>query len=659
MVATPVLLITDLIPAEARGSACALHTSARGTLGGAAVDVILADRDALIAGGDGALSPLLDPLPREIRLTPSCHDPAGDVWLHAALDALAPGIPRVIGGEATGDVPLILTDLGELTRDLLSNGLRWVARPDPTVERPDRLHGPLGADLGAALAGWWARCTAAFEDTDGADHAPARARQLRLEGAGLFGPEMSPWRVADALVRSPLELRLVELAGDDPSAVRRAAELVLRVTLLRPAAPEPALIVDGARQRPTELLDALPVAGRREDDQTRRAVFHTLARMPPELRDVATPRAEAALGPAQDWVAGFQRYREQGLPWVTLIPTWQCDLRCKYCGIVKQDGRVMTTTVVDGALDLLFSSDEPDVEVHFFGGEPLLNWPVIQHTVREGARRAADEGRRIRFFITTNAYSLTEAHLDWLAQFDVALELSLDGDAETMAGFRQGRDHAADTYTFSPANRARWFTDRGLPHTVIQVVHPDNVAKMAANFRHILDMGYRQIQLNFAIGPVWTDAAASAWAEGLHAIGAELEGRWDRGEEVMLVNLLETLRSYRVNLHPTVDWDGTVYAGTPYLYLERQKAAFRLGHLDDGHAIHRYVADRIGMQDVLDHWTMKGTSAETRRVGAVQKSFIRWMRRRRPDLLPAEATPLGAAARARDNDDRDRPAATA
>ncbi|TNF33753.1 MAG: hypothetical protein EP329_07970, partial [Deltaproteobacteria bacterium] len=164
MVVQPVLLITDLIPTEARASACALHTSARGSLAGVGVDVVLADRDALVAGGDDALRPLLSPLPREIRLTASCHDPRGDAWLHGALDALAPGIPRL---ESDGDLdvtPLVLDDLGVLTRDLLSNGLRWVARADPGVVRPDRQTGPLDDRVGDALAAWWARCRAVWGD---------------------------------------------------------------------------------------------------------------------------------------------------------------------------------------------------------------------------------------------------------------------------------------------------------------------------------------------------------------------------------------------------------------------------------------------------------------------------------------------------------------
>ncbi|TNF34453.1 MAG: radical SAM protein, partial [Deltaproteobacteria bacterium] len=368
------------------------------------------------------------------------------------------------------------------------------------------------------------------------------------------------------------------------------------------------------------------------------------------LSPVQLLRAEGALGPARDWIAGYQRFSGQGMPWMTLIPTWQCELRCTYCGIVKQGGREMSEATVDAALDMLLASDQDDVAIHFFGGEPFMGWPAVERAIREGHRRVSAEGRRIHFLITTNGYAVTEEQLDWLAQFDVSFELSLDGDPETMATFRHGRGKGENSYVQGVAGKARWFQERRMPHTVIQVVHPDNVGRMVDNFRHILDLGFRTLQLNFAVGPRWSDAALSAWAEGLHGLGAELERRWAAGDDVMIVNLKETLRSFRVNLHPAVDWDGTIYAGTPFLYMEGNKPTFRLGHLDDGAAVHRYVVDSLHVEDIYANWSLKGSASETRRVGAVQKSFIRWMRARHPDRLPAEATPLGATARARERE---------
>jgi|GEM_PF-2100316 len=645
MSAPPILVITDLVPGDAVEAACAISTTARGTLDGAPVAVLVADRGALTTGGDDALRPLLSGGVREIRLLPSCDDPEGETRLAAALDALAPGVPRI--ADHTGG-RLVLEDFGALTADILGNGLGWSDRADPTVERPDRLHGPLDAQLGERLAASWATCTSAFADLG--RQPPERARHLRIEGAGLFDDAMSPRRVAQALVRGPMSVRMIALSGDHPSAVRRAAELALRLALERPLEPAPTLVVDGARVDAAELLGTLPVADRREDDQLRRTVFSALSRMPPELRDAATPRAEAALGPARGWVAGFRRFREQGMPWITVVPTWQCELRCKYCAIVKQDGRVMPEDVVDGALDMLFASEGDDVTVHFFGGEPILNWPAVQRFVTEGERRARAEGRRVHFQLTSNGYSLTEEMLDWLAPYDVGFELSLDGDAETMAVFRRGRDKGADTYARSVAHHAGWFHSRGLPHTVIQVVHPDNVHRMADNFRHLLELGYRTLQVNYAIGPHWDEAAARGWADGLFAIGAELERRWAAGDDVTLINLFETLRVFRAHLHPTIDWDGTVYAGMQFLYMEKKKPAFRLGHLDDGAAFDRYVVDGMATEDVIAEWTLKGTPAETRRVGAIQKSFVRWMRERHPERLPSEATPLGATAKARERE---------
>ena len=342
---------------------------------------------------------------------------------------------------------------------------------------------------------------------------------------------------------------------------------------------------------------------------------------------VAWERACEALGPEADWLAVWQRSLQSLTPEVAIIPTWQCELRCVYCTIPKQDGRVMTPEVAEQAVDLLLSSGADDVLLHLFGGEPLLNFPLVQHALRYGMARATELGRRITFKITTNAHSATNDKLDWLADYPVRFQLSLDGDAATQHAVRPTLDPEGDSFARSAAHRARDFLDRGFDVEVIMVVHTSTVDRMVDNFWLLAGMGYPRIQVNYAYGSVWRDEARRTFAAELFRLGDELWQAWREGRtQVQLVNLAETVQGVRVNGRLTVDWNGRVYGSNSFLYSPALEKGQRLGMLDDGYVGYdRFVLDGFDEEHLLT-WTYRDKMrANNLAVGEVMTSFVRWM----------------------------------
>ncbi len=127
------------------------------------------------------------------------------------------------------------------------------------------------------------------------------------------------------------------------------------------------------------------------------------------------------------------------LQYLLLEMTEACNLRCKYClysgksDMARLHGqRHMSIETAKKAIDFYLSTPnlkpEDVLDIGFYGGEPLLNWPVLQASV-EYARRVS-EGRQVRFHMTTNATLLTEARANWLAEQHFSLLISLDGPAE-------------------------------------------------------------------------------------------------------------------------------------------------------------------------------------------------------------------------------------
>ncbi len=110
-----------------------------------------------------------------------------------------------------------------------------------------------------------------------------------------------------------------------------------------------------------------------------------------------------------------------------------CNLRCRYCfagqGDFGGERNLMSPEVGRAAIDFLMraSGDRRHVEVDFFGGEPLLNRPVMEELVEYGRRRAGDADKTIKFTLTTNALLLDAGVQRFIKDNELAVVLSVDG----------------------------------------------------------------------------------------------------------------------------------------------------------------------------------------------------------------------------------------
>lgn len=448
--------------------------------------------------------------------------------------------------------------------------------------------------------------------------------------------------------------RLVRRGDDDAFAVRRLASVPHHPELDYPfvdadvpaddwvRAVAPGVLSDGSlytkslevlRERFSELAAesaALPPERerllRRLDDMPRRLAFETLSRNIEAGNRASVETASEVLGPKKEWVKAYRRYASETPARLVVIPTWQCELRCVYCYIPKQDGRVMSRETLTRSIEFLLSSEREEVMLQFFGGEALVEWDLVRQGIEYGVRRARELGKTISFIVSSNGWSLDAEKLAWLRNYPVKLELSLDGARETQNLARPSRLPMLDSYDNGIAPRARAILESGLPNEVIMVVVPRHVAKLSESFFHIVDLGFRRVQINFALGVTWRDEHKRLFAEGLHQIGRELEARWSRGEDVMLVNLEGAAYPVRLNGEVTVDYDGTLYAGNGFLHENEHKQKLVRGHLDDYRSFDRYFMDALDNDRLIELGYPPDVAANNWEVGKVFASFVRHMR---------------------------------
>lgn len=110
-----------------------------------------------------------------------------------------------------------------------------------------------------------------------------------------------------------------------------------------------------------------------------------------------------------------------------------CNLRCRYCfagqGPFGGDRSLMFSETGRQAIDFLLkqSGARRNIEIDFFGGEPLLNLPLVKELVIYGREKAAALGKKIKFTLTTNALLLDEKVQKYLIDNKISVVLSLDG----------------------------------------------------------------------------------------------------------------------------------------------------------------------------------------------------------------------------------------
>ncbi|HYV43305.1 MAG TPA: His-Xaa-Ser system radical SAM maturase HxsB [Myxococcaceae bacterium] len=113
------------------------------------------------------------------------------------------------------------------------------------------------------------------------------------------------------------------------------------------------------------------------------------------------------------------------------VVTLRCEHSCRYCQVSRRSEDAtafdMSALAADHAVELMFQSPSRQLKVEFQGGEPLLNFPLVQHIVERVEARNADRQRDIQFVIATNLAPLTDEHLQFCADHGVLISTSLDG----------------------------------------------------------------------------------------------------------------------------------------------------------------------------------------------------------------------------------------
>lgn len=210
----------------------------------------------------------------------------------------------------------------------------------------------------------------------------------------------------------------------------------------------------------------------------------------------------------------------------TLCLTHDCNLRCAYCYAGGKTPRRMPWATARQAIDFGLAQTARRVEqlggpakaqLGFFGGEPLLEWPLLQRATDYALAEAGRLGIALTLTVTTNMTLLDAAKAGWLQAYRFHVGLSLDGNAAMHDTLRRTADgHGSHARA---AAALAFFRGPDPEGEVIVVVDPRNVAHLAEAVAWLFGEDIRSVSLNPNFYITWPAAALAALRRAFERVG--------------------------------------------------------------------------------------------------------------------------------------------
>ncbi len=177
-----------------------------------------------------------------------------------------------------------------------------------------------------------------------------------------------------------------------------------------------------------------------------------------------------------------------------------CNLRCKYCfantGDYEGSRELMPLETAKQALLFLVQNSENrhNLEVDFFGGEPLLNFDVVRGAVEYGRELEKQYDKNIRFTITTNAYHVTDEMADFINAEMKNLVISIDGRRDVHDAMRPNAA-GAGSYEKVLSNSRKLIGGRGGKEYYIRGTYTNQNTDFSRDVMAIADAGFDQVSV--------------------------------------------------------------------------------------------------------------------------------------------------------------------
>ena len=177
-----------------------------------------------------------------------------------------------------------------------------------------------------------------------------------------------------------------------------------------------------------------------------------------------------------------------------------CNLTCEYCfasqGKYQGERALMRYEVGKQALDFLIanSGSRRNLEVDFFGGEPLMNWDVVKRLVAYGREQEKVHNKRFRFTLTTNGMLIDDDVIDFANREMHNVVLSLDGRKEVHDRLRRTAGDKG-SYDIIVPKFQKLVEARGGKGYYVRGTFTHNNVDFTEDILHMADLGFTELSM--------------------------------------------------------------------------------------------------------------------------------------------------------------------
>lgn len=183
-----------------------------------------------------------------------------------------------------------------------------------------------------------------------------------------------------------------------------------------------------------------------------------------------------------------------------------CNLRCGYCfadeGAYHGKREYMSVEVGRAAIDFLIarSGKRHNLEMDFFGGEPLMNYDVLKDMVEYGKERAKEAGKEFKFTVTTNGLLLDDEKIEYLDREMDNVVMSLDGRREINDAVRK-TSNGKGSFDLIADKFRRFAEKRGEKSHYLRGTFTSLNPDFSKDVLYMADMGFEQISVEPVVLP--------------------------------------------------------------------------------------------------------------------------------------------------------------
>lgn len=211
-------------------------------------------------------------------------------------------------------------------------------------------------------------------------------------------------------------------------------------------------------------------------------------------------------------MSGEFKKRQSVLKAICLHVAHDCNLRCKYCfaeeGEYKGSRGLMSYEVGKKALDFLIenSGTRKNLEVDFFGGEPLMNWEVVKKLVAYGREQEKIHDKNFRFTLTTNGILLDDEVMEFANKEMGNVVLSIDGRKEVNDRMRYS-SNGKGSYDIILPKFLKMAEMREQKDYYIRGTYTHYNTDFASDLLHLADLGFKELAMEPVVAPPTADYA--------------------------------------------------------------------------------------------------------------------------------------------------------